>query len=702
MKAGECNLQKILNGAVQFQVPIYQRKYSWKEEQCKQLWEDILKISEKEGQTHFIGSIVYIDMGIPLGRPQQFSLIDGQQRLTTLSLLLCALMRYVEDNKLEDRVCKPSKIMNYYLYNADESGMDRYKLVLTDQDRDTYITLLGRKEDNLLQKSWNILDNFNYFMKRLSSNPEKIEAVFRGINQLMLVSISLDKTQDNPQLIFESMNSTGKDLTQSDLIRNYVLMGHPKERQEYLYKNYWLPMEKLFGAENYEKYFDLFIRDFLTSQSNSGKIPKIGDVYHSFKEYLNYFPKSIEEILKQIFQYSKYYSAIQLGKEKDEDLKTIWKKMKIIDMDVSFPFLLRVYDDYTDDLIKKNEFIKILEMTISYVVRRSICDIPTNSLNKTFGTFYQNIDKANYVKSVSLEYATKETYREFPKDKDFMERFKMKDIYRMKIKNYILESLENYNHKEPISISEFGYSIEHIMPQDKNLSDKWIAMLGNNYQDVQNKYMHTIGNLTITGYNSEMGNRDFIYKRDSEKGFKNSHLMLNKDIAVLNKWNEESIRSRAAKLAQRAIQIWKYPEVSNEEVNIYIENKMIKNKSYSMKDYTSMSEGIEEIFKEIEDYIMGQEMTTKDFNKYYISYKISGYSYVNIKPAKNYIILALNIPFNKVDDPKGYCMDYRDKGNFASCDTLIELDENMDVEQVKNLIREAYFYQKRGKKLECN
>lgn len=441
-----------------------------------------MKVSKEEGQSHFIGSVVYIDMGTPLGRPQQFSLIDGQQRMTTLSLLLCALARYIEDNNLEDRVCKSSKIMNYYLYNADESGMDQYKLVLTDQDRDTYIALLKRKEEYLVEKSWNILDNFNYFMKKLTINANKVESVFRGINQLMLVSISLDKTQDNPQLIFESMNSTGKDLTQSDLIRNYVLMGHSKEEQEYLYKNYWAPMEKLFGAENYEKYFDWFMRDFLTSQSSSGKIPKIGEVYPNFKEYLNNSNKNTEKVLKQAYKYSKFYSSIQLGKEQDKDLEFIWKEMKTIDMGVSFPLLLRVYDDYINKLITKNEFIEILKMTASYVVRRSVCDIPTNSLNKTFATFYHNIDKENYVKSVSLEYAIKETYREFPKDKDFIERFKTKDIYRMKTKNYILESLENFHHKEPISISGFGYSIEHIMPQDKNLSKKWIEMLGDNFR----------------------------------------------------------------------------------------------------------------------------------------------------------------------------------------------------------------------------
>lgn len=697
MKAGESNLQKILNGAVQFQVPIYQRKYSWKEEQCKQLWEDILEVSEKEGQSHFIGSVVYIDMGTPLGRPQQFSLIDGQQRMTTLSLLLCALARRIQDDGLEDKVCKPSKIMNYYLYNADESGLDKYKLVLTDQDRDTYIALLERKEENLIQKSWNVLDNFNFFMKKLSSNLEKIEAVFKGINQLMLVSISLDKTQDNPQLIFESMNSTGKDLTQSDLIRNYVLMGHSKEAQEYLYKNYWSPMENLFGTENYEKYFDWFMRDFLTSQSHSGKIPKIGEVYPNFKEYFNYSKESIEEVLKRILKYSKYYAAIQLGKEEDRDLDLIWKDMKAIDMGVSNPFLLRIYDDYKNELISKNEFIKILHMTISYIVRRSICDIPTNSLNKTFATFYQNIDKDDYVNSVSLEYSIKETYREFPKDTDFIERFKTKDIYRMKIKNYILESLENYHHKEPISIAGFGYSIEHIMPQDKNLSKKWIEMLGDNYQEIQNKYLHTIGNLTVTGYNSEMGNKDFIYKRDSEKGFKNSHLMLNKDIATLEVWNSQEIEKRASELAKKAAQIWKYPEVTKEEIERYNERKSIKDKSYSMEDYSNMSEGIEEIFIELEDYIMGLDGTTKDFNKYYMAYKVSGNNYVNIKPAKNYITLALNIPFAEVNDPNGYCRDYRNIGNFASCETLIELDENMELEQIKDLIENSYSYQRRKK-----
>ncbi len=693
MKAGECNLQKILNGAVQFKVPIYQRKYSWKEEQCKQLWNDIIAASEKEVQSHFIGSIVYIDMGTPLGRPQQFSLIDGQQRLTTLSVLLIALARIIDERSLQGEVCKSTKLMNYFMLNQDEVGYDQYKLALTEQDMETYTALLSGKEKNLINKSMNILSNFNFFYKKLSDNKELAISIFKGVNNLMLVSIALDKAQDNPQLIFESMNSTGKDLTGADLIRNYVLMGHDKDVQEKLYNNYWRPMEQNFGPENYEKYFDMFIRDYLTSQSNSGKIPKIGEVYGEFKNYLKNSNKTIEEVLQLLLTYSKYYCAIQLGKENDEKINKLWNEMKAIDMSVSYPLIMRFYDDYIEGVISKDEFIKIIKITISYVVRRSICDIPTNSLNKTFATFYQNIDKKKYILSVLIEYVLKETYREFPNDDDFIERFRIKEIYRMKNRNYILEYIENYGHKEPISISEYGYSIEHIMPQDKNLISEWKNMLGENYEEIQGKYLHTIGNLTITGYNSEMGNRSFQYKRDSEKGFKNSHLMLNKDIAKLDIWNKDEIEKRAEFLSKMAINIWSYPDVSKEEIEDYKRNKETKSVDYSMKDYALMSEGIKEIFEEIEEIIIDLEYVSKDFNKHYIAYKVNNNNFANIKPGKNHITIALNIPFKDINDPESQCMDYRDKGNFASCEVLINVDENTDIDKVNDLILQSYTYQ---------
>lgn len=244
MKAGETSLQKLMNGAIQFIVPIYQRTYSWTAKQCNQLWKDIIQVTRhKEGMVHFIGSVVYIDLGTPIGKPQQFLLIDGQQRLTTLSILLCALSRYIEKNKLGDTI-NPNKIRNYFLLNNDEVGSDKYKILLTEQDKDTFIHILQGTENVLQNPSEQMLRNLALYMDLIEHSGESIETVYEGINRLMLVSVALDKTQDNPQLIFESMNSTGKDLSQADLIRNYILMGQVPEIQNKLYSTYWRPMEQ--------------------------------------------------------------------------------------------------------------------------------------------------------------------------------------------------------------------------------------------------------------------------------------------------------------------------------------------------------------------------------------------------------------------------------------------------------------------------
>jgi uncharacterized protein with ParB-like and HNH nuclease domain len=357
-----------------------------------------------------------------------------------------------------------------------------------------------------------MLKNFDLFSNIIDQGVESIEKIYVGINRLMLVSVALDKTQDNPQLIFESMNSTGKDLSQADLIRNYILMDQSPDMQNKLYTTYWRPMEQGFGQQGYTEYFDLFISDFLTSHNSSGRICKINEVYEAFKQY-HKSGITAEQLLTEVFIYAQYYIHIHLGKEDDKELKALWEQIRLLDVSVCYPFLMRLYNDYENKVITKSDFITIIKATISYVTRRVICEIPTNSLNKTFSTFYLKIKKDKYVNSILCEYVVKDSYRAFPTDDEFKVKFMNKEIYKLRIRNYILESLENRNHKEPISIIEDGYTIEHIMPQNPNLSTEWQYMLGPNWKDIQKNLLHTIGNLTLTGYNSEMSDRPFNIKQ---------------------------------------------------------------------------------------------------------------------------------------------------------------------------------------------
>lgn len=567
LQAGETTLNKLLNTSRQFIVPIFQRNYSWQKSQYEQLWFDILRASKfKEKQNHFIGSIVYIDMGTPAGRPQQLLLIDGQQRLTTISILLCAIKDYVQKFNLETKLINLAKIKNQFLYNSDEIDEDRYKLLLNVQDKETYIKLIDNTIFTVNKPATNIIKCYEFFYERIEDfikQHGQIDEIYAGIFKLSLVSISLDKDSDNPQMIFESMNSTGKDLSQTDLLRNYLLMDLTPEKQTRLYKTYWKPMEELFGEDIYKNdvnKFDYFIRDFLTLKSDTGYICKINNVYENFKRY--YLDNNCEKfaVLKDLFTYAKYYACIDLLQENDDELKLYWQEFKKLDNHVVYPFLLKLYDDYSRQILIKEDFKKILQVVISYLWRRAICEIPTNSLSKTFATLYQAVDKEDYVNSVIKAFVFKSNYKRFPSDYEVREKLQTKDIYHFRLRKYLLEALENYYHKEPIDLNTANYTIEHIMPQNIEHNLSWQQMLGEDWQEVHSLYLHTLGNLTITGYNAEMSNKSFWEKVNGESGFKHSHLKLNESIAQCDVWDKKAIQRRTNILTDIILKIWKYPE----------------------------------------------------------------------------------------------------------------------------------------------
>lgn len=567
LQAGETTLNKLLNTSRQFIVPIFQRNYSWQKSQYEQLWFDILRASKfKEKQNHFIGSIVYIDMGTPAGRPQQLLLIDGQQRLTTISILLCAIKDYVQKFNLETKLINLAKIKNQFLYNSDEIDEDKYKLLLNVQDKETYIKLIDNTIFTVNKPATNIIKCYEFFYEHIEDfikQDGQIDEIYAGIFKLSLVSISLDKDSDNPQMIFESMNSTGKDLSQTDLLRNYLLMDLTPEKQTRLYKTYWKPMEELFGEDIYKNdvnKFDYFIRDFLTLKSDTGYICKINNVYENFKRY--YLDNNCEKfaVLKDLFTYAKYYACIDLLQEKDDELKLYWQEFKKLDSHVVYPFLLKLYDDYSRQILIKEDFKKILQVVISYLWRRAICEIPTNSLSKTFATLYQAVDKEDYVNSIIKAFVFKSSYKRFPSDYEVREKLQTKDIYHFRLRKYLLEALENYYHKEPIDLNTANYTIEHIMPQNIEHNLLWQQMLGEDWQEVHSLYLHTLGNLTITGYNAEMSNKSFGEKVNGESGFKHSHLKLNESIAQCDVWNKKSIQRRTNILTDIILKIWKYPE----------------------------------------------------------------------------------------------------------------------------------------------
>lgn len=567
MKALENQFLTLLNGNKQFIIPIYQRTYSWTHEQCEQLWNDIVRAgTDKEAAIHFVGSIVYIQDGLVIaGGVMPLLVIDGQQRVATLTLLLVALAKAARDSNVSNMSYE--SIYGSYLINMFNQGEQRYKLLLTQSDKDTLIALIDdpdRAKSTLPPNR--LLENYLYFESCIRQGAVDPLTLYMGISKLMIVEVSLNKDHDNPQLIFESLNSTGMDLSQADLIRNYVLMGLNSEEQNKLYRTYWYPMEQSFGHTENVGLFNRFMRDYLTIKS--GEIPNIDRVYATFKLYQQSTgAASIKEVVADIYRYSKYFTKMAFETEKDAKISSVLKDINRLQVNVTYPFLLEVYDDYEHQLLSREDFIAILKLVENYVFRRAICGIPSNSLNKLFATLAREIDKEHYLESVQAAFLSKTGAARFPRDEEFRVEFVVKNIYNFRNRNYLLSKLENDGHKEHVNVEE--YTIEHILPQNEHLSSEWQQELGPDWQAMHARYLHTIGNLTLTGYNSEYSDLPFLKKRNREDGFAHSPIRLNESLAKLEHWNEEEIRKRAAALADRAVKIWPIPHLSSQQISKY-------------------------------------------------------------------------------------------------------------------------------------
>jgi len=688
MKANEANLLKFLSGPKQFIIPIFQRTYSWTLRECSQLWNDILKAGQNDKVSgHFVGSIVYIEKGIyQVSSIPQLLVIDGQQRLTTISLLLSTFARAIDDSGENLEISK-KKIDNYYLFNAEEDGELHYKLLLTQTDKDTLTRLIQSKELPK-ESSKRIVENNQYFEDRIRNSGVDLMTIYKGIEKLIIVDISLNRDHDNPQLIFESLNSTGLELSQADLIRNYILMGlEPKEQNE-LYQDYWYAMEKSFGQTAYIMHFDRFTRDYLTLKM--GRIPKIDEVYQEFKAYAHTkSDMTIRAIVADIYRFSKYFVSMALEKETDRELKELFQDINVLKVDVAYPLFLELYDDYTVGKLEKTGFVEILKLIESYVFRRAICGIPTNSLNKTFATFSRELDKGNYIDSFRAALALKDSYRRFPNDNELKRDMMGKDLYNFRSRNYWLRKLENHERKEKISVED--YTIEHIMPQNENLSDKWKEDLGENWKDIHSRYLHTLGNLTLTGYNSELSDRPFLDKRKIEGGFADSPLKLNKQLGQLDRWNESEIKKRAERLAELASKVWLYPEVTPEILENYRQSREAKKeKGYTLADHPHLQGAMLDLFNQFRKRVLNLDSSvTEEILKLYIAYKAAT-NFVDVVPQKSRLRLSINLKFNEIDDPKGLCKDVTNLGRWGNGDVEVSLSSEEQLDDVIYLIKQSF------------
>jgi len=684
MQASEANFLRFLHDSTQFVIPIYQRTYSWTRKECRQLWDDIIKAgSNEEIPAHFVGSIVYIKRGLyHVSKKPPLLVIDGQQRLTTVLLLLEALARAVGDCEPVDGF-SAAKLREYYLTNHLEKGEKKYKLILSQTDKDTLISIIDQAS-NPQNRSYRIDDNFSFFVEEIQKLSNLTSLCF-GLEKLLIDDISLDRAHDNPQLIFESLNSTGLELTQADLIRNYVLMGQPHEKQITLYKEHWRPMELEFGQKGYESDFDQFMRHYLTVKT--GSIPKLREVYEEFKEYEQRQKKDVEKLVSDLRIYSKYYCAMAFAKEEDKELNTLFQDLKELRVDTAYPLLLELYADYQHEILTKDELLEAGRLIESYVFRRSVCDIPTNSLNKTFATFSRDLKKDRYLESIKAKFLTLPSYRRFPRDEEFKQKIQLKDLYNFRSRSYWLKKLENHGRKEPVPVHE--YTIEHIMPQNEDLSEDWKNELGSDWKEIHEKYLHTLGNLTLTGYNSEYSDRKFTEKRDIDGGFKESPIRLNHGLADLQHWNKETILKRAENLSEKAVTVWKLPYLDQEVLDVYREKET--HAEYGIDDHKHLSkEPMKTIFHELRKQILALDpVVSEEFLILYVAYKAET-NFVDIVPQAKALRLSLNMEFHEVNDPKGICKDVSNVGHWGNGDVEIKVESIDEIPYIMSLIRQSF------------
>lgn len=678
----------------QFVVPIYQRTYSWTERECRQLWDDVLRTGGNDAvSAHFVGSIVYIEKGLyQVTGPSPLLVIDGQQRLTTMALLIAALAKALE--KLPEGKSEPvdgfspRKLRNYYLMNPEETDERHYKLILSQTDRDSLIAIVHDKEQPK-EYSRRITENYGLFGAWIAGCKGDLTALCRGIAKLVVVDISLSRDQDNPQLIFESMNSTGRELTQADLIRNFILMGLEPELQTRLYGNYWRPMELDFGQEAYGTHFDSFMRHYLTVKT--GEIPRLNEVYEAFKTHAR-SPKmaeaGVESLVADIRRFARYFCAMALGVETDRTLKFAFQDLRELKVDVAYPFLLELYHDYARGNLTSEDFVAAVRMIEAYVFRRAVCAIPTNSLNKTFATFTKALKKDRYLESIQANFLLLPSYRRFPNDEEFKREIQVRDLYNFRSRSFWLRRLENHGRKERVDVAE--YTIEHILPQNENLSKAWKDALGEEWERIRDTLLHTLGNLTLTGYNSEYSDRPFVEKRDISGGFRESPLKLNQGLGQLDQWNEDTIKARAQRWSGVAALVWSAPQLANDVLDAYHPRKE-STSGYSIADHPQLLGGLgHELFEAFRREVLALDpVVSEEFLKFYVAYKAET-NFVDVVPQAKRLRLSLNMRFPDINDPRGLCKDVSGIGRWGNGDVEVSFTTLEELPYVMGLVRQSF------------
>ncbi len=674
MNAFKSNIFEYMNGTRQYSIPIYQRVYSWEIEHCKRLWVDIVSMQKENREGHFVGSIVRIDEVSAAGFPKAM-IIDGQQRLTTLTLLLIALRDFINRHSTSTEI-NAAEITDTLLINPYKRNSDRYKLLLTKTDQEALRMLIEGTVASQDSAS-RIIANYNFFSGQIAKGALTPDEIYQAIGKLQMVDIALDRQYDDPQAIFESLNSTGMDLKDSDLIRNFILMGLPSAKQELVYNNVWRPMEELFLYGNQARLMDNFFRDYLTMQL--GRLVNQRDVYKEFKTYRNiYWNAKTEELCRDLLAFAKHYSDMDSGESGDAELKSLYIDLKTIGLGVAYPFLMKVHEDCANSVISIETLREIVSICVNYALRRSVCGMRTTGLNYMFAVLKNSINETDYLNSIKAFFILQETSKEFPYNKRFADEFVIQDIYSKKICRFILCKLETWNGHKIVSLDDL--SVEHVFPQKPKQAE---------WGPIQKELLHTIGNLTLAHWadNSSLSNKSFSEKLTMAQGYRQSALKLNEYIVEQSAWGEAQINERAKRLAELAMKVWPFPQLSDDEMKPYRPEPEPERR---LEDYKYYNPTTKTLFEILDGRIKNLGTTiNRVFNNDYIAYKVDT-NFVDIELQKTRLHLWVNMHFNEVADPKGICRDVSGVGHLGNGEVELYYDFNTFLDDVMAIIEQAF------------
>ena len=664
MKADITKIFNLLNGDKHYVIPMYQRLYSWNLENCKKLFLDVVDLVDTN-KTHFVGSIVeIIHPETNSGTLSSNVLIDGQQRFTTFTLFILALMHHFEIENWEE-------IENTYLVNQYKSNDEHYKLLLIEKDMEILKKIINKTKMSQDDEQSQLYINFVFFKQEIVKNEFTFNQLLKALKNLTVVIIDLD-IDDKPQLIFESINSTGLDLSEGDLIKNYILMGLNPEEQKNIYDKFWKEIEDELIRF---KQLDSFFKHFLTIKT--GKIPNIKKIYEEFKKYHRSFSNiNIFDFVKEIYDYFEIFHKILTNQFEEKKLAKSMKSLSLLKIEVINPLLIELFKHNKNDLINSEDLNYLIDIFTSYIVRRQFCSLPSAALNKAFVSLINKSENTNNIKeSILASLLTFENTQKFPTDTEFKESFITRNFYDMKSKNAILEIIENHANKTQIEFS--NYTVEHILPQGDNLPTPWKEALGDDWKNKFETWVQTIGNITLTLYNSELSNHTFTKKKSMDGGFIESQLKLNKFVVNCEEWNDLKIKARAQDLFKYCLSVWERPIIEQSILEKYHKHLKNRNVEYTLSDYKYYNDSnMNKLYDKLINFSknINPDISIKA-KKLYINILEDEDILASFSINKTNIKMYFYITKDLVDDQK-ICKNVENIGHWGNGNTEIIIDEN--------------------------